>query len=217
MADDTIDMKSPASSVQDTFDDALAPRSSVSGTRTLIVLATPPPRPAEHWIDTDIYNDLRRLALHQMRRLPPGSTLQPTALAHEAYIRLARDDKAWRSRTHFLHTAARAMRHLLLDYRQRKWALKRGGKALKRVDISLGLMEAPRPISWTQGMHLTRAIELMQREYPQHAEILLSYLMGERIKDIARKTGIPLRTVERRLKFARAWLADYMDTTASEP
>src|ERR1044072_6735882 len=82
-----------------------------------------------------VYAELRRIASANMARLPPGSTLQPTALVHEAWLRLGGSEKAdWQSRAHFLAAAAEAMRHILIDRARQRSALRHGGNQ-QRVDI----------------------------------------------------------------------------------
>src|SRR3954447_14400846 len=87
----------------------------------------------------DVYTELRRLAASLSRRLQPGQTLQPTALVHEAYLRLVRDrDPGWEGRRHFFGAAAQAMREILIEQARHKGSLKHGGHARRR-ELTEGL------------------------------------------------------------------------------
>src|SRR3954467_12597151 len=100
---------------------------------------TPKETPAAELLPI-LYAELRRLAATLTARLPPGQTLQPTALVHEAYLKLVRDqDPGWENRRHFFGAAAQAMREILVDQARRKASLKRGG-AGQRVELSDGLV-----------------------------------------------------------------------------
>src|SRR6266498_2308297 len=93
-----------------------------------------------------VYEELRRLAAFKMANQPPGQTLQPTALVHEVWLRLAGDqDKEWNGRTHFFAAAAEAMRCILIDNARRKQALRHGGGQVSRVDIVEVDLAAPMP------------------------------------------------------------------------
>src|SRR6188472_3018576 len=95
-------------------------------------------RPAEEILPA-VYAELRRLAAAMAGRLPPGQTLQPTALVHEPYLRLVgQHDPGWGGRRHFFGAAARAMRNILVEQARRKAAVKHGG-AVRRVELSEGL------------------------------------------------------------------------------
>src|SRR5262245_23517161 len=92
-----------------------------------------------------VYQELRRLAAQKMAGQPPGHTLQPTALVHEAWLRLAATRNNWAGRTHFFAAAAEAMRHILIDSARRKQALRHGGGNSKHVDISGIALPSPMP------------------------------------------------------------------------
>src|SRR5262245_25734138 len=118
-----------------------------------------------------VYDELRRLAEAMTRRLPPGQTLQPTALVHEAYLKLVRDpDAGWEGRRHFFGAAAQAMREILVDQARRKASLKRGGES-QRVQLTDGLALIEPPADDLLAMD--EAIQKLQAEEPRLAEMVL--------------------------------------------
>jgi RNA polymerase sigma factor (TIGR02999 family) len=157
----------------------------------------------------ELYAELRKLAEARLRRLRPGQTLQPTALVHEAYLRLMNtNEPAWNGRAHFFGAAAQAMRDILVDNARRKLALKRGG-GQERVDdaVTIADDEGNLQLSAEDLLALHEALEKLQREHPHAAElVLLRYFGGLSMAEIADMQGEPLRTVERKWTFARTWL-----------
>jgi RNA polymerase sigma factor (TIGR02999 family) len=153
-----------------------------------------------------VYAELRRLAVALSGRLPPGQTLQPTALVHEAYVRLVGDtDPGWNGRRHFFGAAARAMREILVEQARRKAALKHGGGA-RRVELIDGLAIIEPPAD--DLLAVDEAIEKLQAEKPHLAEIaMLRYFVGLSVDEAAAVLGISASTVARDWRFARAWLA----------
>jgi RNA polymerase sigma factor (TIGR02999 family) len=153
-----------------------------------------------------LYAELRRLAAALSTRLRPGQTLQPTALVHEAYLRLVgRGDPGWEGRRHFFGAAARAMREILIEQARRKGSRKRGGEA-RRVELSedLALIEPPAD----DLLALDEAIEQLRAERPHLAEVvLLRYYTGLSVEETADVVGRSVSTVTRDWRFARAWLA----------
>ena len=153
-----------------------------------------------------LYTELRRLAAAWTTRLRPGQTLQPTALVHEAYLRLVgHRDPGWSGQRHFFGAAARAMREILIEQARCKGSQKRGGGA-RRVDLSecLALIEPPAD----DLLALDEAIQQLQAERPHHAEIvLLRYYSGLSVEETAAVVGRSVSTVTRDWRFARAWLA----------
>jgi len=153
-----------------------------------------------------VYEELRRLARHQMAGGPAAQTLQPTALVHEAYLRLVgAEDLQWDNRGHFFAVAARAMRQILVDRARRRGALKRGsGWArvnLSHVEPAWGEMPPERMLA------LDAALERLDRLDNQKARIvMLRYFTGLTIEDTARSLGISPATVKRGWRFAKAWL-----------
>jgi len=153
-----------------------------------------------------VYAELRRLAAVLTGQLPPGQTLQPTALVHEAYLKLVRDhDPGWEGRRHFFGAAAQAMREILVDQARRKASLKRGGGG-RRIDLTEGLALIEPPADDMEA--LDEAIQQLQTEAPRLAEIvMLRYYTGLSVEETAGVVGLSASTVTREWRFARAWLA----------
>jgi RNA polymerase sigma factor (TIGR02999 family) len=152
-----------------------------------------------------VYAELRRLAVAMSGGLPPGQTLQPTALVHEAYVRLVGDtDPGWNGRRHFFGAAARAMRDILVEQARHKGALKRGGGA-RRVALAEGLAVIEPPAE--DVLAVDDAIQQLHAEKPHLAEIaMLRYFAGLSTDETAAVLGISARTLAREWRFARAWL-----------
>ena len=153
-----------------------------------------------------VYAELRRLAAALTVRLPPGQTLQPTALVHEAYLKLVRDqDPGWEGRRHFFGAAAQAMREILVDQARRKASIKHGGHG-QRVELSAGLALIKPPVD--DVLALDEAIQRLQAEEPHLAEIVrLRYYTGLSVEETAAVIGRSVSTVTREWRQARAWLA----------
>jgi len=152
-----------------------------------------------------IYEELRRLAAHKMAIEAPGQTLQPTALVHEAWLRLAGDDQAqWHNRTHFLAAAAEAMRHILIDKARRKHRV-RHGQGLTRVnldDVDLASTAADDTL-----LRVDEALTKFAAEDPVRAELVkLRYFVGLSIPEAAQALGMSESTAKRAWAYARAWL-----------
>lgn len=154
-----------------------------------------------------VYAELRALAAARLSRLPPGQTLQATALVHEAWVELvAGGDPGWNSRNHFFAAAAHAMRDLLVDRARRKAAQKRGG-GLVRGDADVELQAGDEALAGEDLLALDEAIERLRREHPRRAEVvILGFYGGLPHAEIAEHLGVTTRTVEREWRFARAWL-----------
>lgn len=153
-----------------------------------------------------VYAELRRIATANMARLPAGTTLQPTALVHEAWLRLGGDEHAsWKNRAHFLAAAAEAMRHILIDRARQRGAVRHGGQQ-QRVDID----HVDIPIDTESDERLlaiTAAVDKLTLEYPQIAELVkLRCFVGLEVAEAARALNIPRATAYRRWEFARTWL-----------
>jgi RNA polymerase sigma factor (TIGR02999 family) len=152
-----------------------------------------------------VYAELRRLAGALSGRLPPGQTLQPTALVHEAFLRLVGDqDPGWNGRRHFFGAAARAMRDILVEQARRKGAHKHGGGA-RRVELTEGLAIIEPPAD--DLLAVDEAIQKLQAEKPHLAEIaMLRYFAGLSADETAAVLGMSTSTLAREWRFARAWL-----------
>jgi RNA polymerase sigma factor (TIGR02999 family) len=153
-----------------------------------------------------LYAELRHLAGTLTARLAPGQTLQPTALVHEAYLRLVRGrDPGWEGRRHFFGAAVQAMREILIEQARHKGSLKHGGQ-VQRVELAEGLAWIEPPAS--DFLALDEAIQQLQAEDAHLAEIVqLRYYVGLSVEETACIVGISVSTLKRDWRYARAWLA----------
>jgi RNA polymerase sigma factor (TIGR02999 family) len=155
-----------------------------------------------------VYNDLRRLAAHQLAHEAPGQTLEPTGLVHEAYLRLVGEapDRHWDGRAHFFAAAAEAMRRILVENARRKASLKRGGDRARRPLEEAELL-APEPRE--ELLALDEALtELAATDRAAADLVQLRYFGGLSIPDAAQVLGVSPRTAIRLWTFARAWLVE---------
>jgi len=153
-----------------------------------------------------VYDDLRRLAAHRLAQEAPGQTLEPTALVHEAYLRLVGDnpDRHWDGRGHFFAAAAEAMRRILVENARRKRRLKRGGDKA-RVPLDEAELLAPEPRE--DVLALDEALtELAATDRAAADLVQLRYFGGLSIPDAAQVLGVSPRTAIRLWTFARTWL-----------
>lgn len=167
---------------------------------------TPEPIRPAHELLPELYAELRGLAAALSRKLQPGQTLQPTALVHEAYLRLVKkEDPGWEGRRHFFGAAAQAMREILIEQARRKDSRKRGGGA-HRVELSEGLAMIEPPAD--DVLALDEAIEQLRAEKPHLAEVVvLRYYTGLSVEQTAQVIGRSVRSIKRDWRFSRAWLA----------
>ncbi|QGJ68933.1 RNA polymerase ECF-type sigma factor [Planctomycetales bacterium 10988] len=154
-----------------------------------------------------VYAELRKLATLKMRNEPSGQTLQPTALVHEAYLRLlgSGEEHCWDSRGHFFAAAAESMRRILIENARRRKTLKRGGDR-DRFEISdQDALVADRDID--ELLDLDTALDKLAHSEPELARLVkLRYFAGLTIEETAEVLGISSRTVKRNWAYARAWL-----------
>jgi RNA polymerase sigma factor (TIGR02999 family) len=151
-----------------------------------------------------VYQEMRRLAASYLRNERPGHTLQPTALAHEAYLRLVGQQGRLRSRTQFMAVAARAMRGVLVDHARRRKAQKRGGgQTPVSLDTSI-IMRNAAPVAFDD---LDRALVDLARLSERQARVVeLRYFGGLTIDETGEVLGVASMTVKRDWALARAWL-----------
>lgn len=150
-----------------------------------------------------VYDELRQMAAAQMAREQPGHTLDPTALVHEAYLRLI-GTEAFSNRRHFFAAAAEAMRRILIDAARARRTAKRGGHG-KRVPLDEERVLAEVPDE--DLLALDEALELLAREEPEVAELVkLRYFAGLTVPRAAEVLGVAPRTADAWWAFARAWL-----------
>jgi RNA polymerase sigma factor (TIGR02999 family) len=153
-----------------------------------------------------VYDELRKLAAQRMAQEQPGQTLQPTALVHEAYVRLVGNspDRPWNDRGHFFAAAAEAMRHILVDNARRKRRARHGGDR-QRVPLE-DQMAAP-PDRAEDLLALDEALHKLAGEDPEAASVVqLRYFAGLSVEEAARALGLSRATAFRHWTFARAWL-----------
>lgn len=149
-----------------------------------------------------VYDELRRLAAARMAREAAGQTLQPTALVHEAWLKLVHDGgRTWENRAHFYRAAAMAMRRILIDRARQKSTIKRAG-GWQRVDIEHLELAGASPDDHL--LLIDESLKSLESEDPESAEVvMLKFFSGLTNKDTARTLGISEATVERRWAFAK--------------
>ena len=173
-------------------------------THTPVPMPAEQPRSAEEWLPS-VYEELRRVAAHKLARQAPGVTLQPTALVHEAWLRVtAREPNRLSGRAHFFAAAAEAMRHILIDSARRKLAIRHGG-GLQRVEFEE--FEIPALVDDDELLAVHEAIDRLAAENPKQAQLAkLRYFVGLSFTEAAEVLEISVPTAKRYWAFARAWL-----------
>jgi RNA polymerase sigma factor (TIGR02999 family) len=157
-----------------------------------------------------VYQELRKLAAQKMARELPGQTLQPTALVHEAWLRLVGiEDVKWNSRAHFFGAAAEAMRRILIESARRKRAQRHGG-GQARLDIDQ--FEISTPAKDEEMLAVSEALEKFAAHDKQKAELIkLRYFVGVTIEEAAEVLGISTATANRWWTYSRAWLYEEIE------
>jgi RNA polymerase sigma factor (TIGR02999 family) len=152
-----------------------------------------------------LYDELRQLAAAKLAHESPGQTLQPTALVHEAYLRLCSGDAAaWEGRRHFFGAAAEAMRRILVERARRRTSIK-GGGGLRRIDLDEGLFIGQERAN--EVLALDEALAALEIHDPQAAHVVkLRYFAGLSHQDAAAAMNITRRTADRLWALAKAWL-----------
>jgi RNA polymerase sigma factor (TIGR02999 family) len=163
-----------------------------------------------------VYDELRRLASQWLAQEAPGQTLQPTALVHEAYVRLTGTSvpqTGWDSRRHFFAAAAEAMRRLLVENARRKKRLKHGGE---RRRVSLEAAESMVQTPSDDLLALDEALTRLTAHDPVKAEVVkLRFFVGLTMPEVAQSLDLSLTTVERYWTYARTWL--YAELADEDP
>jgi RNA polymerase sigma factor (TIGR02999 family) len=162
-----------------------------------------------------VYAELKRIAAAKMASQDPGHTLQPTALVHEAYLRLLGPASgaapAFRDGAHFFGAAAAAMRSILVDHARRKRASKRGDQA-PRVTLHEDLVGAADPMERILSVH--EVLDRLAAEHPRPAKVVeLLFFAGLAAEEAAAALGVSDRTVKRDWRFGRAWLLRELEGT----
>jgi RNA polymerase sigma factor (TIGR02999 family) len=164
-----------------------------------------------------VYDDLRRRARAYMSRERPGHTLQPTALVHEAYMKLVDQTRVnWRGRTHFFAIGAQAMRRILIDHARGHGRDKRGGD-WQRVTLSAPLKSDESGMDLVELLSLDRALEKLAGLDGRQAKIVeLRFFAGLKMSEVAEVLGVSKRTVEDDWLHARAWLKHQLSKEEKE-
>jgi RNA polymerase sigma factor (TIGR02999 family) len=165
---------------------------------------------AEELIDL-VYDELRRLAASKLAREAPGQTLQPTALVHEAWLRLMGDQTlSFNDREHFFRASAEAMRRILIDRARRKHSQRHGGD-YQRADLEGFDLAAPAVDE--QLLAVNEALEKLTLEHPVQAELVkLRYFAGLTNEEVSEVMGISVSTAKNYWVFSRAWLLNEMES-----
>jgi RNA polymerase sigma factor (TIGR02999 family) len=152
-----------------------------------------------------VYDELRRLAAGKMAVEAPGHTLQPTALVHEAWLRLVGSgQQTWENRAHFFGAAAEAMRRILVEHARRKLSRKRGGGA-EHVELNESVLVLAAPPDELLAVH--EALDQLAQEDAAAAELVkLRYFVGMTMEEAASAMGLAKRTAENLWTYARVWL-----------
>lgn len=152
-----------------------------------------------------VYDELRRHARMRMAQEAPGHTLQPTALVHEAWLRMFGDgDCRWQNRAHFFGAAAEAMRRILIEAARRKSRLKRGGD---QVRVGAEQLDLAATSPEEKVLLIDDALERLRAEDPEKAQVVvLKFFGGLTNAEVAENLSVTERTVERHWAFAKAWL-----------
>ncbi len=183
-------------------------------TRILRAIEQDDPQAADRLLPL-VYDELRRLAAQRMAREKPGQTLQPTALVHEAYLRLVGpgEERHWDNRGHFFAAAALAMRRILVEQARRKQRVRHGG-GRKRIDLDEACSVVMPPAD--DLLALDEALTRLAARDPVRAQlVMLHFFAGLTMPEAAQILGISLSTAERNWRFARAWL--YAELTDEAP
>lgn len=152
-----------------------------------------------------VYSELRRLAAARMAQEAAGHTLQPTALVHEAWLRLIDDsNRTWQNRAHFFGAAAEAMRRILIERARRKSRLKRGGG---QAVLDIAELDIAETMPDEKVLLVDEALERFKAEDPEKARVVvLKFFGGLTDREVAEIMGVTERTVRRQWTYAKAWL-----------
>lgn len=178
-------------------------------TQLLSAISDGVPNASEHLFAL-LYDELKRMAGHQMRQESSSHTLQPTALVHESFLRLmGSEDCNWQNRAHFFGAAAEAMRRILIEAARAKGAKKRGGRSSREILEEHHAQSGPIA---DEILDVNEAIIALEAEDKELAEIVkLRFFGGLTMDQIAELKGQSKSTTERRWAFAKAWLSDRLD------
>ena len=151
-----------------------------------------------------LYESMKRIARRQMQAERSARTLQPTALVHEAYIRLANSDSSWENRAHFLACASNVMRQILVDCARRRLSRKRGAGA---EPVTLDDLVAARAVSLEDVLSVDIALARLKQIDPVKAELLqLKFFGGMTVEESASVMGLDVTSAKGQFRLAKAWL-----------
>ena len=158
-----------------------------------------------------VYDELRKLAAAKMAQERPNQTLQPTALVHEAWLRLVgQDNQRWDGRAHFFGAAAEAMRRILIDRARRRTAARHGGG---EAPLAIDQIEIAAPGQEDDWLELSDALERLEAVDKQKAEFIkLRYFVGLSLEEAADVLGVSVPTASRWWSYSRAWLAQEIES-----
>jgi RNA polymerase sigma factor (TIGR02999 family) len=192
------------------MNDASSSSSPGDVTRILEAAQQGDPKAAEELLPL-VYEELRKLAAAKMAQERPGQTLQPTALVHEAWLRMiCKQNQNWDGRAHFFAAAAEAMRRILIDRARRRAAGRHGGGEAPRA---IDQIEIPTPGREEDWLELSDALEKLEAVDKQKAQFIkLRYFVGLSLEEAADLLGVSVPTASRWWSYSRAWLAKEIET-----
>jgi RNA polymerase sigma factor (TIGR02999 family) len=157
-----------------------------------------------------VYDELRRIAAFKMAHESPGQTLQPTALVHEAWLRLVGNERpTFNNRAHFFHTASEAMRRILIDRARRRRTERHGGGYVR---VEFDGFDPAAPDADDQLLAVHEAVDKLALEHPVQAQLVkLKYFAGMTNEEASEVMGVSVATVKNYWTFSRAWLLDEID------
>jgi len=159
-----------------------------------------------------LYQVMRRMARKRMNGERGARTIQPTALVHEAYVRLVGSDGQWENRAHFLACAANVMRQILVDYARKRGSAKRGSGA---IQVPLDDRANPAELPLDEILAVNEALDRLAEIDPVKAELVkLRFFGGLTVAESAKVVGLSLTTVKEHLRFAQAWIGRRLSATA---
>lgn len=156
-----------------------------------------------------VYDELRKLAQARMTDEPAGHTLDPTALVHEAWLRMVNEkDRTWHNQSYFFTVASTAMRRVLVDHARRKATVKHGGNQQR---INFELLDVAEALTDEKTLLVDDALERLEKFHPKWAQIVvMKYFGGMVNREVAESLGVSERTVERWWVCAKSWLYNSM-------
>jgi RNA polymerase sigma factor (TIGR02999 family) len=163
-----------------------------------------------------VYQELHRIASRMMRAESSGNTLQPTAVVHEAFLRIFRGAKTdWKDRSHFFAVAARQIRYVLVDHARAKLAAKRGSRTpMMELDAASQIADTPPSVDI---LALDELLDRLAKADPRSEQVVeLKYFAGMTDSEVSEHLGIAQASVRRDWEFARAWLARHWDKPRSK-